>query len=47
MPYRCNCGEAFPATLHGAWMAKLHVEDHGHRLRSAPAAVLPRQGAAA
>ena len=29
----CNCGEAFPGTLHGAWNAKLHAEDRGHRLR--------------
>lgn len=31
--HECNCGEAFPGTLQGAWTAKLHAEDHGHRLR--------------
>lgn len=44
--HRCNCGEEFPGTLHGAWTAKLHVEDHGHRLRSAPPAVQVRPGGA-
>lgn len=34
--YRCNCGETFAGTLDGAWDAKLHVEDLGHRLRSEP-----------
>lgn len=37
--HRCNCGEVFPGTLHGAWTAKLHVEDLGHRLRSGAAEV--------
>jgi hypothetical protein len=32
MGYLCNCGAQFPATLHGAWEAKLHAEDHEHRL---------------
>jgi hypothetical protein len=31
--HTCNCGDTFPATLQGAWTAKLHAEDHGHRLR--------------
>lgn len=31
--YACNYGERFPGTLAGAWQAKLHAEDHGHRLR--------------
>jgi hypothetical protein len=34
--HHCTCGERFPGTLHGAWNAKLHAEDHGHRLRSMP-----------
>ena len=34
--YLCkNCGETFSGTLHGAWTAKLHAEDFGHRLRRA------------
>lgn len=32
MDYLCNCGARFAPTLHGAWEAKLHAEDHGHRL---------------
>ena len=32
--YQCNCGERFPCSLLGAWEAKLHAEDAGHRLRA-------------
>jgi hypothetical protein len=34
--YACPCGERFPPTLHGAWTAKLHAEDEGHRPRWNP-----------
>jgi hypothetical protein len=34
--YACNCGERFAGTLSGAWEARLHAEDLGHRLRPGP-----------
>jgi hypothetical protein len=39
--YACHCGERFAPSLLGAWEAKMHVEDHGHRLRR------PRDGESA
>jgi hypothetical protein len=32
--YICNCGEDFAPDLAGAWAAKLHAEDNGHRLNA-------------
>lgn len=32
----CTCGRTFPGTLAGAWEAKQHADEAGHRLAVQP-----------